>query len=177
MSDTAPALIALDAEAEILGAAGLRHTRVEDLFTGNGVRPHALAQDDIVRAILVPAPPPRAGWGYRKSARRGGLEFGIAVMAATLSATATGACAGARIVIGAVRERPVRLVATEQALVGVQLDESMVGDAAASAAREIDPLPHHGFTKSYVRDDIRTKIRRVLAAAVAQARSGAEDLG
>jgi len=175
MSDTAPALIALGAEVEVVGDAGTRRMSVADLFTGSGLTPLTLGATDVIRAIVVPPPPPRFGWGFHKSARRGGLEFGMAVMAATLFLREDGrTCGGASVVIGAVRERPIRLTATEAALAGAALDDATIAGIAADAAKELNPLPHHGFTKSYIRDNIKVHLRRVLAEAVARARGEGE---
>lgn len=171
MSDTAPALIALGAEVEIVGPGGTRRQPVEQLFTGSGLTPHALGAGEILSAVIVPPAPARFGWGYCKSSRRGGLEFGMAVMAVTLTLDADGAtCGGARMVIGAVREKPIRLTATEQAMTGAKLDEAKIAELAGAAAKEINPLPHHGFTKSYIRDNIKIHLRRALSEAIARAR-------
>ncbi len=170
VSDVAPALVALDAEIEILGEAGLRRVRAEELYTGNGLTPLALGHAELVRAVVVPAARPLSGWGYHKSSVRGGLEYGMAVMASMLQLAEDGrTCTAARIAIGAVRERPVRPTAAERSLVGVALDEERLAQAAAAASREIDPLPHHGFTKRYLMDNIRVHLRRTLARALERA--------
>ena len=82
IGDTPPALIALDAEAEILGQAGHRRMPVAALYSNDGMRPLVLGHAEIISAIIVPPPPPRSGWGYHKSTVRGGLEFAMVVMAA-----------------------------------------------------------------------------------------------
>ena len=61
MSDVAPALIALDAQVEIIGAAGTRRVPIEELFTGNGLKPTRLGRAELVRAVRAPAPPRLAG--------------------------------------------------------------------------------------------------------------------
>lgn len=167
-SDTAPALIALGAEVEVLGEAGARRKSVESLFTGNGITPIDLAGDEMITSIIVPPAPARGSWGYRKSARRGGLEFGISVVAVSLERSEDAmTCRQARVAVGAIRERPLRLVQTERALAGARLDPASAVAIAAVAAKEINPLPHHGFTIRYIRDDFRIKMRRVLEAAFA----------
>ena len=170
MSDVAPALIALGAEIELIGRDGRRRMPLEQLYTGNGLKPFTLNGGEIIEAVSVPAASAGSGFGYRKLARRGGLEFATAVIAATvvLDADAT-RCRQARIVVGAVRERPVRAEAAEQALVGRTFDEAVVA-AAAKAVADVNPLPHHGFSKSYIVDSLRTYLRRVLAQAVERAR-------
>ena len=170
MSDIAPALIALDAQVEILGEAGSRRIRVEELFTGNGLKPLNLGQAELLRAVFIPPVPRGFAWGFHKSTVRGGLEFGMVVIAVALRLADDGkTCADARIVIGAVREGPVRATAAERSLKGAVLDEKRLAQAAAEAAKEISPLPHHGFTKRHLMDNIRVYLRRTMAQAVERA--------
>lgn len=170
MSDLAPALIAHGARLEVLGPAGSRRIDVDALYSGDGMKPLRLAEAELIRAVIVPAPPPRSGWGFHKSTVRGGLEFGMAVMAVQLCLSADGLCTDARIAIGAVRERPVRCTAAERTLLGAAPDENGLAHAAGEAAREVSPLPHHGFTKRALVDNIRVHLKRTLARALERAR-------
>ena len=171
MSDIAPALIALNAQLEILGETGTRRTDVEALFTGNGLKPLALSQAELLRAVLIPAAAPGFTWGFHKSTVRGGLEFGMAVLAVALQLAENGrTCTDARIVVGAVREGPVRPVAVERSLIGKTLDEERMEQAAADTSRVVNPLPHHGFSKRHLMDNIRVHLRRTLAQALQRAR-------
>ncbi len=170
MSDIAPALIALDAEIEILGEAGRRRIPAATLFSGNALQPLTLAPAEIIRAVVVPPNRPGFGWGYHKSTIRGGLEFAMVNLAVVLHLEADGqTCAAARIVVGAVAEGPVQASAAAQALVGQVLDGPRLAQAADAASQEISPLPHHGFTRSYLRENIRVHLRRTLAAALQRA--------
>ncbi len=166
MSDVAPALIALDAEVEIVSNGASRRIAVNDLFSGSGLTPLRLEQGEIVSAAIVPPRPNGLNYGYHKSARRGGLEFAIAVMAATVRLAADRkTCLGARIAIGAVRERPLRMLAAEQALMKAGADDAGIASAVTAAIEELKPLPHHGFTKSFIVDNVRVHLRRVLKRA------------
>lgn len=169
MSDVAPALIALGAELDLIGENGPRRVPLEQLYSGNGLTPFTLNAGEIIESVRVPAAAAGSGFGYHKLSRRGGLEFATAVVATTLRLEADGKCSDTCIVIGAVRERPVRAKAAEQALLGSTLDEAALA-AAAKAVAEVNPLPHHGFTKSHIVDSLRIYLRRVLTQAVARAR-------
>jgi len=170
MSDIAPALIALKAEIEIQGEKGLRRQPLEALYAGDGLKPHKLGQAEMLRAVIVPPASPSQGWGYHKEAVRGGLEFGMAILAATVTLAADGkTCEGARLALGAVREAPVRLTETEKAMAGQALDAERIAQIAEAASQEVNPLPHHGFTKAHLRDVIRIQMRRLLAKAVERA--------
>ena len=171
MSDIAPALIALDARVEIIGETGTRRIRVEELFSGDGLKQTRLGPAELLRAVSIPPAPRGFGWGFHKSTVRGGLEFGMAVIAVALQlADDAKTCTDARIVVGAVREGPVRAFAAEDALKGAALDEQRLAQTAAAAAKEIKPLPHHGFSKRHLTDNIRVYLRRTMAQAVARAR-------
>lgn len=171
MSDIAPALLAMGADISVLGEYGTRRMPLAELYTGNGLRPFTLGRNEIIEAVFVPTPTARSGLGYHKSTRRGGLEFAISVIAVMLRLDADAAqIADARIVIGAVRERPVRAESAEKALIGRMADEAAY-DAAAAAIQEVSPLPHHGFTKSFIVDNLRVYLRRVLAQTVERVRA------
>lgn len=170
MSDTAPALIALGAELDIVGPGGGRRLPVEQFFTGNGMQPLALEPSEIIRAIDLPAARPNSGWGFHKATVRGGLEFAMVVMATVLNLRGDGeTCAEARIVVGAVAEGPARSAAAEAMLQNSRLDDETLTQAAAAAATDIRVLPHHGFSKSHLVDTIKVRLRRILAEARARA--------
>jgi CO/xanthine dehydrogenase FAD-binding subunit len=171
MSDIAPALVALSAEVEILGEAGFRWIKAEELFTGNALKPLTTASAEIISSVAVPPSRFGFGWGYHKSTIRGGLEFAMANIAIALRLENDNkTCSVARIVVGAVSGGPLRALATEQALVGQVLDEDSLSRAADVAGNEINPLPHHGFTRNYLKENIRVYLRRTLGVALARAR-------
>jgi 4-hydroxybenzoyl-CoA reductase beta subunit len=171
MSDVAPALVALEASLEILGANGTRRVGIEELFSGSGLRPLNLESSELLRAVTVPARPARCGWGFHKSSVRGGLEFGMAVCAVSLRLESDGrTCTHARIALGAVRERPVRAPKAERLLAGSVPDNARLVQAATAAAAEVNPLPHHGFTKRHLTDNLKVYLRRTLEQALERAR-------
>jgi CO/xanthine dehydrogenase FAD-binding subunit len=168
MSDITPALMSLDARLEIIDRNGTRQMPVEELFTGDGNRPTSLVHGELISAVLVPASPANFGWGYHKSARRGGLEFATSVAAVALRID-RGVCAETRITIGAVRERPIRADNAERMLIGKPLEPALLASAAATAVTEVKPLPHHGFSKSFIVDNLRVHLARVLSKAMERA--------
>lgn len=165
MSDVAPALIALNAEAEILGADSKRTIPLQDLFSGDGLNPHRLGSDELIRAIIIPPVGEGFVWGYHKSTIRGGLEFGMVVMAVALYVNGD-VCRESRIVFSAIDEGPVRPTQAEQSMVGTNLSAETIAKIAKDAAKEVNPLPHHGFTKRYLRENIQVYLRRTLQQAL-----------
>lgn len=54
VSDTAPVLICLEAQIEVVDADGVRLLKLEDIYTGDGVNPRQLNHTALVTAILLP---------------------------------------------------------------------------------------------------------------------------
>ena len=167
MSDIAPVLIALGAKLEILGPDGARNIRIEDLFTGNAMDPMTLKSSEIIMAVIVPPLPERFGWGYHKTTVRGGLDFGTAIVVIALQMEEDGeTCANAKIIYGAIGEGPLRPTATESSMSGAKIDAVQI---AHDASQEVTPLPHHGFKKGYLRDNIKVNTERLLIRAIERA--------
>ncbi|MGH7400469.1 MAG: FAD binding domain-containing protein, partial [Candidatus Rokuibacteriota bacterium] len=75
------ALVALDARLNVTGRGGTRVIAAADFF--RGLLATALAPDEILTAVDVPAQPP--GWGFAEIARRPG-DFALAGVAAVVRA-------------------------------------------------------------------------------------------
>jgi 4-hydroxybenzoyl-CoA reductase subunit beta len=74
ISDTAPVLISLDAKLEIVDSNGEKTVKLEDIYTGDGIKPINLSDASIVKFILIPL---NKGYRtvFRKIRQRESLEF------------------------------------------------------------------------------------------------------
>lgn len=81
--DLAPALMALAAEAELLGPRGIRRLPLASLFREDGKSHLTLAADEFLTAVIVPD---SSGWvsGYDKARVRDAIDFPLAGVAAAL---------------------------------------------------------------------------------------------
>lgn len=166
MSDIAPALVALDATLQVSGDSGARTIPAAGLYSGNGLSPLRLGEAELISAVTIPSSTAGSGWAFHKSTVRGGLEFALAVIAITLHiGPDRRTCGAARIVVGAVREAPVRLTKAESALEEAALDDKRIAEVAATASQEANPLPHHGVSRRYLLENIRVNLQRALTAA------------
>ena len=126
VSDTAPALIALDAKI----VTSERTINAEDFF--DGFNKTVLAADEIVTEIQVPTPPSGSKQAFAKASIRRAVDFALASCAVVI-APATGSVTSARIALGAVAPTPIRATAAESALVGNAISEAVAETAAAAA--------------------------------------------
>jgi len=126
VSDTAPALIALDAKI----VTSERTINAEDFF--DGFNKTVLGADEIVTEIQVPTPPSGSKQSFAKASIRRAVDFALASCAVVI-APATGSVTSARIALGAVAPTPRRATAAEDALVGNAISEAVAETVAAAA--------------------------------------------
>jgi len=146
-SDTAPALIALDAKVRIIGPKGARVIPLEQFYVlpeQDATRETALEPGEIVLGVLVPPTAPGQKSGYRKVRARGSWDFAMAGLAHAISWKA-GRIADARLVLSGVAPAPWRLHAVEKLLIGQKLDARLVTRAADAAIVGAKPLEHNGY--------------------------------
>ncbi|MEA4856298.1 MAG: FAD binding domain-containing protein [Solidesulfovibrio sp.] len=145
-SDTAPALVALEARLVIRSAAGRREVAAEDFFVGPDrdiTRLTILKPGEVLGEIRLPPAWAGAPWAFEKVRDRPVWDFALVNMAAVLRTTGD-RLDKARVVLGAVAARPWRLAAIEAAVAGRPRAEAaaLAGRLAVAEAR---PLSHNGY--------------------------------
>jgi len=152
-SDTAPALIALDARARITGPEGTRTVPLESFFVvpaTDPTRETVLATDEILTEVLVPSPPAGLRSLYRKARVRRSWDFALAGVALALQVT-EGRVDQARVVLSGVAPVPWRAVEAEKALVRGRLDAETASRAAAASVIGAEPLAQNGYKVGLLR--------------------------
>ena len=130
-------LLTLGAEIVAQGPAGERAIPVDEFFVSTFTS--ALAPNEILTRIRIPAQPAGARWGFCEVARRHG-DYALVGVATTAAVDANGICTSARIALSGVADRPVRVPAAEQALVGKPAGDSAAAEEAGRLARTLlDP--------------------------------------
>ena len=160
-SDTAPALIALDAKMVIRSSDGERVVDAENYFIGPSIditRMTVLRPGELLTTIRVPATWAGAEFYFEKVRERQVWDFPLVNIAAILK-VANGTIQGSRIVVNAVAARPMRLTSVEDAVAGKPRNEetaTMAGELAVQGAR---PLAHNGYKIPLMRNLVKRAIR------------------
>jgi CO/xanthine dehydrogenase FAD-binding subunit len=165
-ADMAPPLLALEAEAVIVGAKGERRVPFASFFTG--VRRTVLAPDEMLLEIVVPAPGPRSGGNYLRHTPRRELDIAVVGVASQLTLS-NGVCSKARIALASVAPTPVRATAAEQALEGKPLTPELLEKAAELAVGAAKPISDQRGSADYRRHLVRVLTLRTLRTAFARA--------
>ena len=134
-SDMAVAMAALDAVVRVQGAKGERTIPFTDFHLLPGDTPHietALAHDELITGVDLPAMPFATHSHYEKTRDRASYAFALVSAAVALDVSG-GTIRNARIALGSVAHKPWRAVEAEKALVGKPASESAFKAAADMA--------------------------------------------
>jgi CO/xanthine dehydrogenase FAD-binding subunit len=140
-ADGVTALLALDARVVLRGTAGERTLPLAAFIHGN--RRTALAGDEVLTAVQVPALHGRHASVFRKLGARRYLVISIVMAAVVIELHTDGRVRTARIAVGACADRSLRIAPVEAALTGLRtsaLAGFTVADAALAALAPIDDV-------------------------------------
>lgn len=166
-SDLPTVLVALDARIVAMGASGERTIAADGFFTG--IMSTALADDEVVTAIVVPVAARGQGSAYVKFPHPASRYAVIGVAASvTMSKNE---CTAARVALGGLLPRASRARAVEKALTGKALDAAAVAAAAAQVASDLGAeVTGDIFASAEYRAAVApVYVKRAIAAAAARA--------
>ncbi len=155
--DMAPALLVLDAVAEIAGPSGTRRLPLAELYVDDGARHLTLAPGEIVTAIRIPAQPAGARTGYRKARARGAIDFPLAGVAARVELAETRLC-GLRVALTGTNSRPFVLAGTD-AFIDEPITDALLAQLGKLVQKQVSPMRTTVTHSNY---------RRQVAAVLAQ---------
>jgi xanthine dehydrogenase YagS FAD-binding subunit len=160
-SDTAPALIALDAQMVIRNRRGERVLAAEDYFIGPGTditRMNVLRPGDLLTAIRIPATWAGAQFYFEKVRDRMVWDFPLLNVAAAIKASG-GTIQSIRLAVNAAAARPLRLTAVEQAVIGKPRNEQTAEMAGQLAIQGAQVLQHNAYKVPLMRNLVKRAIR------------------
>jgi xanthine dehydrogenase YagS FAD-binding subunit len=156
-SDTAPALIALNAKIK----TSKRTLNAEDLFQVDVARTTVLDSDEIVTEIQVPQPKAGTKSAFVKFAIRKSIDFPIVNCAAMITKR-NSAVAAARICLNAIAVKPYRAVKAEKTVLGKRTDEALAAAAGNAAMSDAKPMERNGYMVQIA----RVLVKRAILACV-----------
>ena len=135
-TDTAPALIALNAQVVLSGTAGEREIPVESLYKNDGIDYLTRRADEILTAVKI-----QAGWKstYWKLRRRGSFDFPVLGVAVALKFSGD-IVEDARVALGAAASRPFLVEKASGYLKGRKLTDEVIAEASALIANRAKPM-------------------------------------
>ena len=160
VGDSLPVLLAFDAELELASVRGHRRVPYREFCTG--YRKTQLAPDELIIAAHLPLIQARARTAWRKVGTRRAQSISK-VMGAAVIFRDGDTVTSARVALGAVADRQIRVHAVEQAVVGLPLAKA--AEAARAALRTaITPIDDIRSTAAYRRDVAENLVARFFTA-------------
>jgi CO/xanthine dehydrogenase FAD-binding subunit len=145
VGDSLPVLLALDAELELASVRGRRRVAYKDFCTG--YKQTVLAPDELIVSAKLPAANPNTKLTWRKVGTRRAQSISKVMGAAAIELDG-GVVRSARVALGAVADRPIRIPAVEDAVRG--MTPAKAADAARAALRSaIKPIDDVRSTATY----------------------------
>lgn len=168
-SDTAPALVALDAEMTVVGPSGETTYAAADFFIGPAIditRMTVLEPGDVLARIRLPAPRPDARWYFEKVRDRKSWDFSLASVASVLDVESgqDGVVRDARIVVNGVAPYPVRCREAEAVVRGRPPSAETGRQAGEAAVEDARALRHNDYKIALMRNLIMRSVRDAAAA-------------
>ena len=160
-SDTAPALIALDAKMVIRTPKGERVVNAEDYFIGPAIditRMTILQPGDLLTTIRIPSTWAGSQFYFEKARDRSVWDFALVNVAAAV-VTSGNAIERIRLVVNGVAAHPVRLTAVEAAVQGKPRNAETAELAGQLAVRGAIPLQYNGYKVPLMRNLVKRAIR------------------
>ncbi len=161
-SDTATALLALNAKARIAGPSGERVVPFDNYFIGpreDVLRENVLAPNELLVDVEIPPLPPNTKTAWTKLKDRQVYDFAVVSVAAVVTSEG-GVWKDGRIVLGGVSPVPYRAKVVEDALRGKDI-KSNIKQAAAAIRTVARPMSLNAYKVDIAQGLIE---RTVLAA-------------
>jgi CO/xanthine dehydrogenase FAD-binding subunit len=145
-ADSPPALLAYDAELEMISKSGVR--RIPYYKFHNGYKQMDMRQDELLRAIVLPRAKKSLTHYYRKVGTRKAQAISKTCLAG-VGRLMGDRIAEVRIAFGSVAPIPLRCAKTESSLVGKTIGAETVDAAREALASEISPIDDLRSTRNY----------------------------
>ncbi len=164
-ADTAPPLLVYGAEIKARSVNGERIIPITEFFAGVGK--NNLKSNELITEIHIPLPEAGAHSIYYKYAIRKALDLAMVGVASCVSTDDNNVVTAAKIALGAVAVVPKRAENAEKHIIGKELTEELIAEAATIASQEdCAPISDIRATAEYRRKMVYVHVRDALRKAV-----------
>lgn len=168
-NDQPATMLAYGAQVVATGPNGERVIPIGSFFLG--LYESALARDEILTEVRVPAPRPRSGGAYLKFERKVG-DFATVAVAVQVELDESDNFVSVGLGLTNVGLTAIKATAAEDFLKGKAASDDSIRQAAALAAEAAQPIADFRGSEEYKRSLVKTYTVRALRKAVERAKGG-----
>ncbi|MBI4455818.1 MAG: xanthine dehydrogenase family protein subunit M [Acidobacteria bacterium] len=162
---------ALDAEMKVVGPDGERIIKAEDFFVT--LMTTSMDPSELMVEVRLPTLGPRTGWAFEEFAIRHG-DFAIVGVTAAVTLDEQKNCADARLAAIGVSEVPYRDSKVERLIMGQEISESLLDQAAHQMVEGVEPSTDLHASADQRKHLLRVLTKRALKKAAGRALKGFE---
>ncbi len=163
-NDSAPALLALDAELLLLGSTGERRVRAIDFYTADGIHNTVKKPGEIVVSAAIPVVAGRRS-AFEKLRKRGAIDFPLLSIAARIDRDPEGGIAAVDVVVSALGARPRRIRAAAKIAPGAP-EAGLAETLATGAYAECKPLTNLDEEAEWRREMVPVLVKKAVSRAL-----------
>ena len=145
--DSIPALIALDAEVELMSVGGLRRLRLEDFIVG--YRKTALKTNEVLTSIHIPSAAANSQTAFEKFGTRAYLVISLVMVATSVRRNSFGEIVDLRISVGACSPVAMRITKLEDQLIRSSRSAEALNQIRTEDFSDLSPIDDIRCTADY----------------------------
>jgi len=161
-ADLVPPLIAYDANIVLSSTGGERVLPLVEFFVGPGQS--VIEPSEILTEIRLPLMSTPSAAIFIKLGQRRSMAISQVNVTTRLTVGESGLPVEARIVLGSVAPLPMRAMSAEGILLGKELSDELLSEAAIKAREEVTPISDVRASESYRLQMTEVLVRRALLA-------------
>jgi carbon-monoxide dehydrogenase medium subunit len=162
-ADTAPPLLAYDAQVVLVRLGSKRTVPLIDFFTGPGRT--VKREDELLTKIWLPFMPRHTASEFIKLGKRRAMAIAVASVSVRLTLHNDGHISEARIALGSVAPVPLRARAAEAMIEGNTITRSLITEAAQKSREQASPISDIRASADYRQRMVEVLTRRGLTSA------------
>ncbi len=163
-ADSAPPLLALDAQLAVLGSSGERTIDLDEFFKGPGET--ALGADEVITQVVIPDKSLKKSGDSVKLMKRKANTLAVCSAAVSFTKASGKGIKDVRIAVGAVAPVPMRVKAAEKLLEGQVADDDLLIKVKEEVAAAITPITDVRSTAWYRKQVTPVLVERCIKTAL-----------
>lgn len=151
--DMAAPLIVLEAKVKIAGPNGTNEKKLQNFFSGSGIKPNILKFNEILTEILIPPMPEYSGLSYQKLRLRDTMDFPLLGVTVFLQLDGRdGKCRDVRFALSAIAPSPIIVEDASKLMCGKKITPKIIEEISKIAQKAAHPVDNTASSPSYRRE-------------------------
>lgn len=165
--DMAAPLMALGAKVKVAGPNFTKELELEKFFSGSGIYPNILKDNEILTEIIIPVLPQHSGLSYQKLRLRDSIDFPLLGVALFLHLNGReGRCQDARLVLNAVGPSPIHVEEAAEILCGKTVTPVLITEVSEAVHKRSHPMDNTASSPRYRRQMVRVLTQKAIDEAL-----------